>query len=66
MLKWIIKEAHVSDMFNCALQHGMPHDWSINRNILVHKGGDINKCKLVLDNHSWLSCGKALWMYNGS
>ena len=32
MLKWTGKEAHVwiSLMFNCALQHAMPHDWSLN------------------------------------
>ena len=32
MLKWAGKEAHlwISDMFNDALQHGMPYDWTTN------------------------------------
>ena len=31
MLKWTGKESHVwiSDMFNYALQHGMPYGWTI-------------------------------------
>ena len=44
MLKWSRKDLHVwtIDMFNCALQHGMPHDWSMNHIKLLHKRGDIN------------------------
>ena len=38
------QDAHVciSYMYNCALQHGMPHDWSMNHIKLLHKRGDIN------------------------
>ena len=38
------KETHVriSDMFNDALQHGMPYDWTTNWIKPLHKGGDVN------------------------
>ena len=29
-------------MFNLALQHGMPHDWSTNWIKPLHKAGDVN------------------------
>jgi len=44
MLKWMPKDAHawISEMFNLALQHGMPHDWNTNWIKPLHKGGDAN------------------------
>jgi hypothetical protein len=44
MLKWTGKEAHIwiCDMFNDALQHGMPYDWTTNWIKPLHKGGDVN------------------------
>ena len=43
MLKWTGKEAHawISDMFNHALQHDMPLEWTTNWIKPLHKGGDI-------------------------
>ena len=55
MLKWAGKEACVwiSDMFNDALQHGMPYDWTTNWIKPLHKGGDVNN----VNNYelSWLA-----------
>ncbi|MCO5601437.1 hypothetical protein L7F22_055559 [Adiantum nelumboides] len=44
MLKWTKEETHswICDMFNLALQHGMPHYWSTNWIKPLHKGGDAN------------------------
>ena len=44
MLKWIGKEAHIwiCDMFNDALQHGMPYDSTTSWIKPIHKGGDVN------------------------
>lgn len=44
MLKWTGKETYgwICDMFNLALQHGMPHDWTTNWIKPLHKGGDVN------------------------
>ncbi|MCO5568058.1 hypothetical protein L7F22_021753 [Adiantum nelumboides] len=44
MLKWTKEETHswIYDMFNLALQHGMPHDWSTNWIKPLHKGRDAN------------------------
>ncbi|MCO5568183.1 hypothetical protein L7F22_021879 [Adiantum nelumboides] len=44
MLKWTREEAHswTRDMFDLALKHGIPHDWSTSWTKLLHKGGDAN------------------------
>ena len=44
MLKWTGKEAHawIRDMFNHALQRGMPYDWTTNWIKPLHKDGDVN------------------------
>ena len=44
MLKWTGQEAHayVHDMFNYALQHGMPYEWTTNQIKPLHKDGDVN------------------------
>ena len=51
------KEAHtwISDMFNDALQHGMPYDWTTNWIKPLYKGGDVNN----VNNY------RTIWMYNG-
>ncbi|MCO5564115.1 hypothetical protein L7F22_017771 [Adiantum nelumboides] len=43
MLKWTREETHIwiCDMFNLALQHGMPHGWSTNWIKPLHRG----RCK---------------------
>ena len=35
----------ISDMFNHALQHGIPYDWTTNQIKPLHKGGDVNNVK---------------------
>ena len=44
ILKWTKEETHcwIRDMFNLALQHGMPRDWTTNWIKPLHKGGDAN------------------------
>ena len=39
-------EEGMSDMFNLALQHGMPHNPSTNWIKPLHKGKDINNVKI--------------------
>ena len=45
MIKWTREASHswMCDMFNLALQHGIPHDWSTNWVKPLHKGGDVKK-----------------------
>ena len=44
MLKWAGEETHgwICQMFNLALQYGMPQDWSTNWIKPLHKAGDMN------------------------
>ena len=44
MLKWTSEDTRVwiCDMFNLALQHGLPYDWSTNWIKPLHKGGDVD------------------------
>ena len=52
------KEVHVwiNNMFNVALQRGMPYGWSTNWIKHLHKGGDIS------NHHGWLANNKTIWM----
>ena len=60
MLKW--KENTYLDMFNLALQHGMPHDWSTNWIKPLHKGGDITNA----NNYRTIMIGSIMTKLFGS
>ena len=55
MLEWTKEETHcwIRDMFNPALQHGMPRDWTSNWIKPLHKGGDANS----LNNYRTIMVG---------
>ena len=61
--KLIPKDVHLSinDMFNHALQHYIPNDWTTNWIKPLYKDGDINQCKLLLNNHGHLTNRKTIW-----
>lgn len=44
MIKWVGEETHgwICNMFNLALQYGMPYDWTTNWVKPLHKGGDVD------------------------
>ncbi|RYA40130.1 hypothetical protein, partial [Enterobacter cloacae complex sp. GF14B] len=58
MIKWTSKKTRywIRDMFNLALQHGMPHDWSANWIKPLHKGGDVNN----VNNYHTLMVGSLM------